>query len=45
MADFDRQHGNFYIDEDVLRHAGMCDFASYGVSPGAVLYRDLFLDE
>lgn len=39
------ESGNFYIDEEVLRLAGMSDFASYAVSPDAVLYRDLFLDE
>ncbi|HCI52149.1 MAG TPA: short chain dehydrogenase [Gallionella sp.] len=37
--------GNFYIDEDVLRLAGVSDFAAYAVSPATVLYRDLFLDE
>ncbi|HEX5363221.1 MAG TPA: NAD(P)-dependent oxidoreductase [Gallionella sp.] len=37
--------GNFFIDEEVLREAGVTDFGGYAVSPGAVLHRDLFLDE
>jgi citronellol/citronellal dehydrogenase len=36
--------GNFYIDETVLREEGVADFDAYAVSPGAVLYTDLFLD-
>lgn len=36
--------GNFYIDEDVLREAGVSDFGQYAVSPGTPLFNDLFLD-
>lgn len=35
--------GNFFIDEDVLREAGVVDFGQYAVSPGTPLYNDLFL--
>jgi len=37
--------GNFYIDEDVLREAGITDFEKYAVQPGQPLHRDLFLGE
>jgi citronellol/citronellal dehydrogenase len=36
--------GNFYIDETVLREAGVTDFDAYAVTPGAKLYTDLFLE-
>ena len=36
--------GNFYIDEDVLREAGVTDFERYAVQPGAPLLADLFLE-
>ena len=36
--------GNFFIDEDVLREAGVKDFAPYAVEPGTPLFGDLFLD-
>jgi citronellol/citronellal dehydrogenase len=36
--------GHFYIDEDVLRHAGIKDFAPYAVTPGSSLMQDLFVD-
>ncbi|MGB9094556.1 MAG: NAD(P)-dependent oxidoreductase, partial [Gallionella sp.] len=36
--------GNFFIDEDVLREAGINDFAPYAVEAGTPLFRDLFLD-
>jgi citronellol/citronellal dehydrogenase len=36
--------GNFYIDEDVLRTAGVKDFDRYAVTPGVPLFQDLFLD-
>jgi len=39
-----RATGNFYIDEAVLREAGVTDFEQYAVSPGTALYTDLFLD-
>jgi len=35
--------GNFFIDEDVLREAGVRDFDKYAVSPGTPLMPDLFL--
>jgi citronellol/citronellal dehydrogenase len=37
--------GNFFIDVDVLRSAGVTDFSKYSVVPDAKLQRDLFLDE
>jgi len=36
--------GNFFIDEDVLRAAGVEDFGQYAVTPGEPLFDDLFLD-
>jgi citronellol/citronellal dehydrogenase len=36
--------GNFFIDEDVLRTAGVSDFAPYAVEPGVHLLPDFFLD-
>ena len=40
-----RNHtGNFYIDEDLLREAGVRDFEGYAVTPGTPLYTDLFLE-
>lgn len=35
--------GNFFIDEDVLRDAGIRDFEQYAASPGTPLHDDLFL--
>jgi citronellol/citronellal dehydrogenase len=35
--------GNFFIDEEVLLEAGVCDFEQYAVSPGTPLFNDLFL--
>ena len=35
--------GNFFIDEDLLREAGMTDFEPYAITPGAPLHGDLFL--
>ncbi|MGH8727624.1 MAG: SDR family oxidoreductase, partial [Burkholderiales bacterium] len=37
--------GNFFIDEDVLRSAGVNDFSFYAVNPGEKLYADLFVSE
>lgn len=37
-------HGHFLIDEDVLREAGVSDFAGYAVDPSKPLLPDLFLD-
>lgn len=36
--------GNFFIDESVLRSAGVRNFDQYSVQPGAPLLKDLFLD-
>ncbi len=36
--------GRFYIDEEVLREAGVKDFDAYAVAPGTPLYQDLFVD-
>jgi citronellol/citronellal dehydrogenase len=36
--------GRFFIDEDVLREAGVTDFSPYAMKPGAPLLPDLFLD-
>jgi citronellol/citronellal dehydrogenase len=35
--------GNFCLDEDVLRDAGVSDFARYAVEPGSSLLPDLFI--
>ena len=35
--------GNFYIDDDVLREAGVTDLEKYSVQPGGRLLTDLFL--
>jgi len=35
--------GNFFIDEEVLRHAGVSDFDQYAVVAGKELMADLFL--
>ncbi len=36
--------GNFYIDEDVLRSAGIDDFSVYAVDPTVELVTDLFIE-
>ena len=36
--------GNFFVDEEVLRNAGVRDLSVYAVEPGAPLAADLFLD-
>ena len=36
--------GNFLIDEDVLRQAGITDLSGYAVTPGGQLATDIFLD-
>ena len=35
--------GNFFLDDDVLREAGVADFDRYAVKPGMPLLPDLFL--
>ncbi len=37
--------GNFFIDEEVLREAGVQEFEHYAVSSGTPLNNDLFLDD
>src|SRR3546814_12402443 len=36
--------GNFLIDDEVLREAGVTDLSHYAVDPGQPLLPDLFLD-
>jgi citronellol/citronellal dehydrogenase len=36
--------GNFFVDETVLREAGVDDFEQYAVTPGKQLQKDFFLD-
>jgi citronellol/citronellal dehydrogenase len=36
--------GNFFIDETVLRNAGVSDLERYALTPGAALANDIFLD-
>jgi len=36
--------GNFFLDEEVLRRAGVTDFDRYAVEPGQPLFKDFFLD-
>jgi citronellol/citronellal dehydrogenase len=36
--------GNFFIDEDALRNAGVADLGKYAVDPSKPLMPDLFLD-
>ena len=43
MRDRNTCSGNFFVDEDVLREAGVNDFEQYAVSPGTPLFTDLFL--
>jgi citronellol/citronellal dehydrogenase len=35
--------GNTFIDEQVLRDAGITDFDKYAVTPGGKLYPDLYV--
>jgi len=37
-------NGQFLIDEDVLREAGVSDFSGYAVDPAQAILPDLFLD-
>ena len=37
--------GQFFIDESVLRSAGMTNFERYAVTPGAPVNTDIFLDK
>jgi len=44
VSDSRRHSGNFYLDESVLRQAGVSDFERYAVSAGTPLFTDLFVD-
>ena len=44
MRDSRECSGNFFIDEEVLKEAGIADFEQYAVMPGVELQHDLFLD-
>jgi citronellol/citronellal dehydrogenase len=44
ISDARANTGRFYIDEEVLRAAGVRDFERYAVTPGAELFQDLFVD-
>ncbi len=35
--------GNLFLDEEVLKRAGITDFSSYAVTPGVTLQKDLFV--
>jgi citronellol/citronellal dehydrogenase len=35
--------GNLFLDEDVLRTAGITDFDQYAVNPGTKLQKDLYV--
>lgn len=35
--------GNLFIDEDVLKQAGITDLDQYAVTPGGALQKDLFV--
>ncbi|GAC1570476.1 MAG: NAD(P)-dependent oxidoreductase [Polyangiales bacterium] len=36
--------GNFFVDDEILREAGVTDFSDYAMQPGETLVTDLFLD-
>ncbi len=44
LRDAQANNGRFFIDEDVLREAGVSDFAPYAVDATKPLLPDLFLD-
>ncbi len=43
MQDSKTCTGNFFLDEDVLKEAGVTDFTEYAIDPSASLTPDLFL--
>jgi citronellol/citronellal dehydrogenase len=43
-SDARKTTGNFFIDETVLRSAGVTDFDRYALNPGTELFQDIFLD-
>ncbi len=44
LRDASATNGRFFIDEDVLREAGVADFSRYAVDPAQTPLPDLFLD-
>ena len=44
-SDASQTSGNFFIDEEVLRQAGVTDFDAYAVDPREALLPDFFLEE
>jgi citronellol/citronellal dehydrogenase len=44
VSDSRSTSGHFFIDDEVLRAAGVTDFDRYAVNPGSALHPDLFLD-
>lgn len=44
IRDAKSNNGRFFIDEEVLREAGVTDFSAYAVDPSKPLLPDLFLD-
>ena len=43
MRDARITNGNFFLDEDVVREAGVTDLAPYAMKPGMPLLPDLFV--
>lgn len=43
-SDARKATGNFYIDEKLLREAGVKDFDRYALNPGTELFQDIFVD-
>jgi citronellol/citronellal dehydrogenase len=43
-SDSRKATGRFYIDEQVLRDAGVKDFDRYALNPGVELFQDIFVD-
>jgi citronellol/citronellal dehydrogenase len=44
MQDSKSLTGNFFVDEEVLRNAGVSDFAEYAMNPDVKPPQDFFLD-
>jgi len=43
-SDARKTTGNFYIDEKVLKDAGVTDFDHYALNPGTELFQDIFVE-
>ncbi|MEO8627928.1 MAG: NAD(P)-dependent oxidoreductase [Betaproteobacteria bacterium] len=43
-SDARKTTGNFFIDDEVLQHAGVTDLDRYAVTPNTPLHPDIFLD-